>query len=83
MSRVRAHRWWTKAQPLAGLEPKPGRGWYSLGRKFAIELMDLPLTVLRELRGWREAQAVLRCNQQADAEQLRKALESRHQKVRA
>ena len=43
ISRVCAHKWWTKAQALAGLEPKPGRGWHSLRRKFA---MDLPLKVL-------------------------------------
>ena len=39
--------------------------------------MDLPLKVLCELGGWKEAQTVLRCYQQADAGQLRKALESR------
>ena len=69
--------WWDKAQTLAGLEPKRGRGWHSLRRKFASDLMALPLKVLCELGGWKEAQTVLRCYQQADAGQLRKALESR------
>jgi hypothetical protein len=39
--------------------------------------MDLPLKVLCDLGGWKEAQTVLRCYQQADPGQLRKALESR------
>ncbi|WP_420449562.1 tyrosine-type recombinase/integrase [Candidatus Palauibacter sp.] len=69
--------WWNRAQQLARLEPKRGRGWHSLRRKFASDLMALPLKVLCELGGWKEAQTVLRCYQQADAGQLRKALESR------
>ena len=77
ISRVCAHNWWRKAQALAGLEPKPGRGWHSLRRKFATDLMDLPLKVLCELGGWKSPQTVLRCYQQADEGQLRKALESR------
>ncbi len=77
ISRVCTHNWWWKAQTLAGLEPKRGRGWHSLRRKFATDLMDLPLKVLCELGGWKSPQTVLRCYQQADAGQLRKALESR------
>ncbi len=73
----RAGAWWRKAERLAGLEPKARRGWHSLRRKFASDLMDLPLKVLCELGGWKEAQTVLRCYQQADAVQLRKALDSR------
>ena len=76
-NRVSAFLWWKKAQNLAGLEPKPGRGWHSLRRKFATDLMELPLKVLCELGGWKNPQTVLRCYQQADAGQLRKALESR------
>ena len=68
---------WRKAERLAGLEPKRGRGWHSLRRKFASDLMDLPLKVLCELGGWKDAQTVLRCYQQADAVQLRAAIESR------
>ena len=83
ISRVCAHNWWRKAQTLAGLEPKPGRGWHSLRRKFASDLMDLPLKVLCELGGWKKAQTVLRCYQQPDAVQLRKALASRRRNGRA
>ncbi|MDE0256881.1 MAG: tyrosine-type recombinase/integrase [Gammaproteobacteria bacterium] len=75
--RVSAFQWWRKAQTLAGLEPKPRRGWHSLRRKFASDLMDLPLKVLCELGGWRDAQTVLRCYQRPDAGQLRTALEGR------
>ncbi len=74
-SLVRA--WWYKAQTLAGLEPKRGRGWHSLRRKFASDLMDQPLKVLCELGGWKTAKTVLQCYQRADEGQLRKALEAR------
>ena len=81
VSRARAYVWWTKAEQLAGLDRKRGRGWHSLRRKFASDLMDLPLKVLCELGGWKEAQTVLRCYQQADEVQLRKALETRRRGV--
>ena len=47
--------WWEKAEVLAGLEPKRGRGWHSLRRKFASDLMDQPLKVLCQLGGWKTA----------------------------
>ena len=72
---------WRKAERLAGLEPKRGRGWHSLRRKFASDLMALPLKVLCELGGWKEAKTVLRCYQQPDEVQLRAAIESR-QRIR-
>ena len=75
-------RWWEKAVALAGLESKRGRGWHSLRRKFASDLMDQPLKVLCELGGWKEAKTVLHCYQRADEAQLRTALESRR-RVRA
>ncbi len=77
VSRSLARDWWEKAQELAGLEPKRGRGWHSLRRKFASDLMDQPLKVLCELGGWKTAQTVLQCYQRADEDQLRKALEDR------
>ena len=77
VSRVRAFRWWKNAQTLAGLEPKPRRGWHSLRRKFASDLMDTPLKVLCELGGWKDPQTVLKCYQRPDAGQLRTALEGR------
>ena len=69
--------WWNRGQKLAGLEPKRGRGWHSLRRKFASDLMDQPLKVLCELGGWKTAKTVLQCYQRADEGQLRKALEAR------
>ena len=77
MSRVSAFQWWKKAERLSGLEPKRGRGWHSLRRKFASDLMDTPLKVLCELGGWKDATTVLRCYQRPDAGQLRTALEGR------
>ena len=69
--------WWKKAEEFAELEPKRGRGWHSLRRKFASDLMNQPLKVLCELGGWKTAQTVLQCYQRADERQLRKALEER------
>ncbi len=75
--RTLARFWWNRAQKLAGLEPKRGRGWHSLRRKFASDLMDQPLKVLCDLGGWKTAKTVLQCYQRADEGQLRKALEAR------
>jgi len=69
--------WWGRATRLAGLEPKRGRGWHSLRRKFASDLMDQPLKVLCELGGWKTATTVLQCYQKADEGQLRQALANR------
>jgi len=77
LDRSRVRVWWDKAQKLAGLEPKRGRGWHSLRRKFASDLMNQPLKVLCELGGWKTAQTVLQCYQRADEDQLRKALDER------
>ena len=76
MSRSLARDWWKKAERLAGLAPKRGRGWHSLRRKFASDLMDLPLKVLCDLGGWKTAQTVLQCYQRPDEDRLRKALEA-------
>ncbi|MDE0177866.1 MAG: tyrosine-type recombinase/integrase [Gammaproteobacteria bacterium] len=67
----RALKWWYRAATLAGLEPKRGRGWHSLRRKFASDLMDQPLKVLCELGGWKNPQTVLTCYQQANTGRLR------------
>ena len=53
------------------------RGWHSLRRKFASDLMDQPLKVLCELGGWKNPQTVLICYQHANTGQLRKALDAR------
>ncbi len=77
LSRSLARDWWYKAVALAGLVPKRGRGWHSLRRKFASDLMDQPLKVLCELGGWKTAQTVLQCYQQVNQGQLKNALEHR------
>ena len=73
--------WWCRAEKLAGMERKRGRGWHSLRRKFASDMMDQPLKVLCQLGGWRNAQTVLNCYQRPDEGQLRQALAQR-QRVR-
>ena len=77
LDRSRVRVWWSKAQKLAGLEPKRGRGWHSLRRKFASDLMNQPLKVLCELGGWKTPHTILQCYQQADEDQLRQALADR------
>ena len=77
MSHAVARDWWNRAESLAGLERKRGRGWHSLRRKFASDLMDQPLKVLCELGGWRTAQTVLQCYQRPDEDRLKKALAER------
>ena len=77
VSSALAQWWWSRAEKLAGLEPKPGRGWHSLRRKFASDLMNQPLKVLCDLGGWKEARTVLQCYQHTDEVQLRTALEAR------
>jgi len=77
MNSALAYGWWSRAERLAALEPKPGRGWHSLRRKFASDLMDQPLKVLCQLGGWKTAKTVLRCYQRADEDQLRQALANR------
>ena len=79
MSYTVARYWWEKAERLTGLERKRGRGWHSLRRKFASDLMDQPLKVLCELGGWRTAQTVLQCYQRPDEDRLKKALDERRQ----
>ena len=76
-SHSQAGMWWRRARSLSGLPPKRGRGWHSLRRKFASDLMDQPLKVLCDLGGWKDAQTVLKCYQRADQGRLRKALEHR------
>ena len=83
VSRSRVSTWWKTAERWAGLEPKRGRGWHSLRRKFASDLIGLPLKVLCDLGGWKEARTVLRCYQHTDEVQLRTALDSRPRKVGA
>ncbi len=77
VSRWLLRDWWQRAEVLAGLERKRGRGWHSLRRKFASDLMNQPLKILCELGGWKTARTVLQCYQRADQDQLRKALEDR------
>ena len=68
---------WKKAERLAGLEPRWRRGWHSLGRKFASDLVDLQL--ICDVGGWKTAQTVLQCYQRTGKERLRKALEAYRQ----
>ena len=70
--------WCRRAEGMAGLEAKPGRGWHSLRRKFASDLIDQPLKVLSELGGWKEPATILKCYQHPDQKQLADALKARH-----
>ena len=72
---------WLKAERAAGLERKEGRGWHSLRRKFATEMMHEPLKVLCKLGGSRDAETVLNCYQQPEEQSMRDALERRARAV--
>ena len=67
----------TRAEVLAGLDPKPGHSWHSLMRQFASDLMNQLFWVLSELGGWKTARTVLQCCQRADEDQLHNALANR------
>ncbi len=82
VSRFLVRDWWNRAEAGAGLQPKRGRGWHSLRRKFASDLMNQPLKVLCQLGGWKAPQTVLQCYQRADQDRLRKALQDRGSPVR-
>ncbi len=49
MGSALVQKWWGRAERLAGLEPKRGRGWHSLRRKFASDLMDQHLPACADL----------------------------------
>jgi integrase len=77
VSRYLTRDWWKRAEGKAGLEPRPGRGWHSLRRKFASDLKGIPLKTLQELGGWKTHQTILMCYQHADEGEMRQALENR------
>lgn len=77
MSRHLARDWWDKAERLAKLEARHGRGWHSLRRKFASDLKGVPLKTLRELGGWKTHRTILMCYQHVDEGEMREALEER------
>jgi integrase len=78
VSRDLARTWWSKAERLAKLKHQPWRGWHSLRRKFASDLMDKPLKIVCTLGGWKSSQTVLQCYQHPNQEEMRSALAERH-----
>ena len=81
LSRRLPTAWWKRAEGLAGLGHKRGRGWHSLRRKFASDLMHQPLKVLSALGGWKAPQTILMCYVHPDQDALRKALLGRGQNL--
>ena len=79
ISRHLVRHWWDKAEALAELGARPGRGWHSLRRKFASELVDQPLKVLADLGGWKSTQTIVECYQRPHQERLKEALLARRQ----
>jgi len=76
ISRHLVRDWWERAEALAGLERIDGRGWHSLRRKFATDLMAMPLKVLGQLGGWKGTDTIVECYQHADQSLLRTALQA-------
>ena len=81
ISKYLATSWWNRAEVLAGLAPQRWRGWHSLRRRFASDLMDLPLKLLCTLGGWKSPQTVLECYQHPDQEAMKAALAGRARTV--
>jgi len=73
--------WWHRGERLAGLERVSGRGWHSLRRRFATDLMDVPLKVLCQLGGWKTPETILACYQRPSDDDMRAALERRRTSV--
>ena len=69
--------WWKRAEEKAGLAPKRGRGWHSLRRKFASDLMHAPPKELCELGGWKDYNTILKCYQFPDQDRLASTLATR------
>lgn len=72
-----ARAWWLRMENLAGIAHVAGRGWHSLRRAFATELMREPLAVLKALGGWADAQTIVQCYQRPAEEELQRALDAR------
>jgi integrase len=77
IGRFRVRDWWRRLEALAKLERIPGRGWHSLRRKFATDLIDIPIAELMKIGGWRNARTIVQCYQQPREDRLRAALERR------
>jgi hypothetical protein len=75
--------WWEKAERLANLPKKKGRGWHAVCRKFASDLEGIPLKTLCDLGGWKSHQTILTCYQHSDEVELREALATRASRVSA
>ena len=69
--------WWKRAEKLAGLAPKRGRGWHALRRKFATELSHAPPKDLCELGGWKDYNTIMKCYLHPDLNALATTLQSR------
>jgi integrase len=77
VSRYVFSEWWQRGAELATLAGVTGRGWHSLRRQFATKLKHVPLKDLAELGGWKNAQTILTCYQQADKATMQQALATR------
>jgi hypothetical protein len=64
-----------KLEKAAKLERIDGRGWHSLGRKFATDLKHIPLADLCNMGGWKDHNTVLKCYMRPDEATMRNALE--------
>jgi integrase len=79
VSRHVLHKWLKKALETIRLGDTARIGYHCFRRKFASELMGLPLKELMALGGWRDPDTILTCYQQVDLESLRGALDGRSQ----
>jgi len=68
---------WTRLEKLAGIQRVEGRGFHSLRRKFANDLIDQPLAVVAALGGWKNPRVMVELYQNPNSDQMREALSNR------
>lgn len=73
--------WWKQLERRARLPRVTGRGWHSLRRNFATDLVDEPLSVVRDLGGWKGTATLMKCYQRPDESRMSAALERRAQRA--
>ncbi len=69
--------WLLHALDNIGLGDCRGLGFHSLRRKFASELIDVPMKDVMALGGWKDHKTIIQCYQRTDLGRMREALDSR------
>lgn len=68
---------WKRIEAAANLEHIKGKGWHSLRRKFATDLIEQPVAVVAALGGWKTANLLISVYQKPDHDHMATALKNR------